>query len=113
MIDIKTKCFALFQQVVVSRDRLCRAPGCSERSTAGHHIFGRGASVAFNPKYGIGLCVECHRWAHAKPEEFKGWVIYMLGEGEYYSGLRLSNAVIKNIDYEQIRDDLKVLLKGL
>lgn len=105
----KSDCYALLQEVVTARDRLCRAPGCCGLSSAAHHIFGRGnLTTAFNPRYAIGMCLKCHvPWAHAKPVQFKEWVISWMGTDEFYSALRLSNMVIKHHDYDKIYKDLR------
>jgi hypothetical protein len=67
-------------------------------------------STAFDPKYCIGLCQQDHEWAHGQPDEFREWVIGQLGEEVYYDGLRLSNVVVKNQNYSQVRDALKIEL---
>ena len=109
MSQVKKDCYALVQEIVVKRDIFCRAPGCYELASAGHHIFGRNnLSTAFNPRYVLGMCVLCHiPWAHKEPKEFQEWVIRHMGEETYYEGLRLSNTVVKHQDFKQIRDQLK------
>ena len=108
---LKDECYRLVQQIAVARDRLCRGPGCWERATAGHHLFpGSGRnSTDFNPEYVMGLCVNCHDWAHHKPDEFDSWAINLLGpiyrEGEYWT-----NIPKRDIDFNRMRDDLKKTL---
>ncbi len=109
----KHDCYALLQQVVVARDRLCRAPGCCGLATAGHHIFKRDRlATAFLPKYAIGLCINCHiPWAHKEPDQFTEWVISWMSEEEYYAGLRLSHTAVKFLDYDAIYQSLREELK--
>lgn len=111
MKSLKKECYALLQEVVVRRDVFCRAPGCSNLATAGHHIFGRkNLATAFDPRYSIGMCVECHLWAHTEPEQFFEWVVRWMGE-EYYTALKFSNTVVKHQDLTQIKEQLKAELR--
>lgn len=108
MNAIKKECYALIQQVVKARDVFCRGPGCPAITTSGHHIYSRSdVGTAFNPRYTVSLCVDCHAWAHGEPIAFQNWVISWMGEDEYYAALRLSNAVVKHQDFNQIREFLK------
>jgi len=66
-------------------------------------------ATAFDPRYVIGLCVDCHRWAHAKPAQFTDWVISWMGD-EYYFGVRKSHTVVKDVNYIEIREGLKRIL---
>lgn len=67
--------------------------------------------TAFNPRYAIGMCAGCHvPWAHGEPVEFQNWVISWLGEDEFYAALRLSNTVVKNQNFNDIRDFLRLEL---
>ena len=111
-MTIKSECYALLQAVVVARDILCRAPTCDRYASASHHIFPRAnLSTAFDPHYAIGLCVNCHvPWAHAKPDQFRQWVISWMGEDEYYFGLRKSHSIVKDVNYAEIREGLKRIL---
>lgn len=109
-MSIKQDCYALVQEIVVKRDVFCRCPGCSNLAGAGHHLFKRDRmATAFETRYVIGVCVECHEWARAEKNEFTDWVISWLGE-EYWEALRLSNTTVKHQDFKQIRDNLKVEL---
>jgi len=108
MDSIKRECYALVQAVVCARDIFCRAPGCSNLATAAHHMYKRDRlATAFNPQYLIGLCVDCHAWAHAEPDEFREWVIQWMGTDEYEYGHQLSLTVCKHIDFKKVRDNLK------
>ena len=113
MNSAKDDCYSLIQEIAVARDGLCRAPGCCQIATAGHHIFGRkNMATAFNPRYALGMCVDCHvPWAHKEPDQFNEWVISWMGEEEYYAALRLSNSVCKHQDFKQIRAALLEVLK--
>jgi len=108
----KEDCFRLFQQIVVKRDVFCRRPGCTNLASAGHHIFGRtNLSTAFDPTYGVGLCVQCHvPWAHLKRNEFVEWVISWMGEENYNLGLLKSHQVLKNVCFDDIGKSLSVFL---
>lgn len=106
----KEDCYNLVQKIACARDKSCRAPGCSYPSTAGHHFFKRDRlATAFDLRYVWGMCLGCHGWAHRQPDQFREWVISTIGENEYYTGLRLSHTVVKNLDYEEIRDGLKAI----
>jgi hypothetical protein len=111
-MSAKLDCYRLIQEIAVARDIFCRAPGCSEYATAGHHIYGRtNLSTAFDPRYVLGLCVQCHvPWAHKNPDEFKEWVIRWMGEDEYEYGHQLSLTIAKHVDFHWIRDNLKLEL---
>ena len=111
MDSVKKQCYDLVQEIVLMRDISCRAPGCvGEVSTAGHHIFGRGnLSTAFDLRYVWGMCLGFHGWAHRQPDQFREWVISSMGEEQYYTALRLSNTVVKNLDFEEIRDGLRAI----
>lgn len=113
-MSAKGDCYALIQAIAVARDRLCRAPGCRSPSTAGHHLFKRDRlATAFDPRYVWGVCPACHGWAHRHPAQFRGWVISIMGENEYYAALRLSNSVVKHQDFIQIRDNLRAELSNI
>lgn len=111
-MSAKDDCYALIQEIAVARDIFCRAPGCWQMATAGHHLFKRDRmATAFMPKYVWGLCGACHAWAHAEPDCFRDWVIAKMGHDEYYDALLLSNTVIKNTDFNAVRSSLKEKLK--
>jgi hypothetical protein len=112
--SIERECFALMQMIAVARDILCRAPGCWQSATAGHHIFGRGAAVAFDPRYILGMCALCHvPWAHARPKEFDEWVQSWMDKHEYAEGVRLSQSIAKHLDYKKIKETLWAKLEDL
>lgn len=109
----KSDCYALIQAIVVARDKFCKGPGCSNLATSGHHLYKRDCmATAFNPHYVIGICVNCHGWAHRHPTEFRQWAIYLFGEEDYFAGLKLSKTTCKYQDFNKIRDNLKEILKG-
>ena len=111
MNNLKSECYALVQAVVCARDIFCRAPGCCNLATAAHHLYKRDRmATAFNPRYVIGLCNDCHSWAHAEPDEFREWVISWMGADEYEYGHQLSLTVARHVDFEGIREQLRVEL---
>jgi hypothetical protein len=106
--NIKKQCYALVQEIVVKRDVFCRCPGCNNLAGAGHHLFKRDRmATAFNTRYVIGVCVDCHEWARAEANEFREWVISWMGADEYEYGHQLSLAVCKYTDFKKVRDNLK------
>lgn len=115
MDSVKHECYALVQEIVCARDIFCRGPECRCRSTAGHHIYKRDRlATAFNTKYVLGFCAECHQWAHSNPTEFLAWLLDTMGEEDYYKGLQLSLTIAKHIDFKAVRKSLKkelILLK--
>lgn len=103
----KKECYSLVQEIVCARDMFCRGPQCFFPTTVGHHLFKRdNMATAFDTRYVIGFCAHCHDWAHRHPQEFKDFIISMIGEG-YYVGLRLSETVVKHSDFNAIREKLK------
>ncbi len=114
MKSIKLECYALVQAIVTKRDKLCKGPGCMNISTSGHHLFKRdNMGTAFNTRYVIGLCNNCHGWAQRNPSQARQWAVYLLGEDVYLAGLRLAKSVVKYVDFEKIRNDLKKELDTL
>lgn len=106
----KKDCYFMLQKVVCARDVFCRR--CNQRRTsAGHHIFGRSNNATcFDPKYSIGLCLNCHENAHAEPEQFDEWAMNWMGEKEFYDAVLLSNSVVKHQDLDKIYEDLSAEL---
>ena len=104
-MSAKDDCYRLIQEISVARDPFCRAPGCERLSTCGHHLFPRSRlATAFDPRFIIGLCHYCHvPWAHAKTKEFQEWVISWMGEDVFIEGVRLSNSIVKHLDFNEKR----------
>lgn len=114
MTPLKKDCYALVQQIVTKRDRLCKGPGCTNLSASGHHLFKRdNMGTAFNTRYVIGLCNNCHSWAQRHPDDCRQWAIYLLGDEAYHIGQRLAKSVVKYVDLEKIRDGLRKELDRL
>ena len=108
MKAIEKECYALVQAIVTKRDRLCKGPGCMNISTSGHHLFRRNnMATAFNTRYVIGLCEECHPYMQDNPAECQQWAIYLLGEDVYRPGQQLSKSVCKYQNLEVIREGLQ------
>lgn len=109
----KEKCYKKIQEVVAAKDKVCQHPNCSSPVMVGHHIFKRDRSAtAFLPEAVIGLCHIHHTgWAHNKPEEFKRFMIERLGE-RYYELRRLSYTTLKNLDYQDIYENLVKVLRA-
>jgi hypothetical protein len=114
MKSVKDDCYRLFQQIVVKRDKFCSKPGCSELSTAGHHVFGRkNMGTAFNPETGLGLCNYHHDgWARESPEEVRDVLERRLGKCKFLELYQLSHTVCKltHFHFLKIREMLKQLL---
>ena len=105
----KEDCYRLAQEIVVKRDVFCQRPGCNALADCGHHPFKRDKmGTAFMTEIMVGLCTRCHTgFAHGKPEEFKKFLIERLGRDKYCDARRLSNEVVKNLDYAKIREKLR------
>lgn len=110
-IGTKKDCYSIIQEIAVARDKVCQKPECSRRAEAGHHLWKRDRfATAFLPEAILGLCTQHHTgWAHNKPEEFKKFMVARMGE-EYYELRRLSNTVVKNLDYNEIYKGLVCVL---
>jgi hypothetical protein len=110
-MSAKEDCYRLIQEIAVAQNPFCRAPGCENPSTCGHHLFKRDKmATAFDPRYVWGVCLGCHGWAHRQPEQFREWAISIMGEEEYYAALRMSNSIVKYLDFNEIRRGLKMAL---
>ncbi len=107
----KADCYRVIQEIAVARDKVCQKPGCSRRAEAGHHLWKRDRlATAFLPEAILGLCTQHHTgWAHNKPKEFKDFMVSRMGK-RYYELQRLSNTVVKNLDYDAIYQGLVCVL---
>jgi hypothetical protein len=107
------ECYKLIQEIAIAQDPFCIYPRCSNRSTVGHHLFSRARmATAFHPECVKGLCNTDHRNAHDHPAAFQFFMENIMGE-RYFELMRLSNTVVKNIDFKEIRDELKKKLTEL
>jgi hypothetical protein len=105
------ECYRLIQRVSIKLYPVCVWPGCNQPSVVGHHIFKRDKmATAFHPDCVLGMCNNHHDSAHRYRKCFKGILMVRMGDERYYELLRLSNAVVKNIDFKEVRDNLKELL---
>lgn len=87
----------------------CQYNGCFNRGEEAHHIFSRrNMSVRFDPDNGIWLCPDCHRYAHAHPENFNA--VLWLELGLVYEALQVKSKVVvqyRNHDLLEIIERLK------
>jgi ribosomal protein S27AE len=110
----KRDCYRLFQEIVTARNGKCRR--CGTTPISAHHIFHRNRmATAFLPENGIGLCAECHQWAHQKPALFRTWIMGSIGADRYEKLRRLSleTCRLRGGDFADIRDRLRVILDDL
>jgi hypothetical protein len=107
-------CYELIQEIAIARDVYCQKPGCGLQADSGHHVFKRDRmATAFLPEAIIGLCTHHHNgWAHGKPEEFKAFMIGLMGEDRYYELYRLSQETTKYIDFRETRKKLEKILNN-
>ncbi len=108
------KCRVLWQRVVTGRDKVCVR--CGAVPTTGHHVFPRRhLGTAFEPDNGLGLCVECHAWAHLWPEMSRVLLRTRLGEQRYafVEALSKTSPRLREGDYNRISADLKKILEGM
>ena len=107
-------CERLMQEIATKREAFCARPGCNSPSQCGHHVFGRARlATAFLPEGIIGLCAKDHGWAHARPNEFKKFMIDRLGEDRYYELRHLSYTHVDHPDYTEIREELRRVLADI
>ena len=114
MKPIEKKCFRLVQEIVCERDGVCQR--CGKMPISGHHFFGRrNHSTCFDPQGMLGLCVECHAWAHSYPEMARELLRSLVGD-ECYTWLEaLSRTVcrLKEGDFRLIAERLRKQLEGM
>jgi 5-methylcytosine-specific restriction endonuclease McrA len=104
-------CYRLIQEVVVRETPFCRR--CGSPATVGHHLFKRDRlATAFLPEAVWSLCNDCHGWAHRNPYPFQLMVVNEIGE-RYYELLRLSHTVVKNMDFKNVKEELKKRLREI
>lgn len=103
--------YRLIQEVVVKETPFCKR--CGSPATVGHHLYKRDRmATAFLPEALWGLCTECHAWAHRNPCQLQKMVIEEIGE-RYYELLRLSHTVVKNMDLDQVKKELKKRMREI
>jgi hypothetical protein len=106
------ECFKLIQQIALLQDPYCIT--CGKPSTAGHHLYGRGLAVAFNPECVRGMCVECHDYAHRNRFAFRGILRDVVLGPSLYDDLEvLSRTSVPDMDFEAKRDELRTVLADL
>jgi hypothetical protein len=100
--DLKKQCLKLYQKIVCGRDIFCQRPGCTARSSSGHHVFGRSNNgSAFEPDGGLGLCVSDHdSWARSNPAEVHAVLKRKVGAKRYDELLQLSKSVVRLREYD-------------
>lgn len=106
------ECYRLIQQIAVTKHPFCVR--CGAPSTCGHHIFTRSRpGTAFDPDAVIGMCAECHTWAHRYPSRAILLAQVVIGIKEYNLLTRKSIEVCRYraSDYREIRQRLRGILK--
>lgn len=102
------KCFALIQQIVTSRDRVCLR--CYDTPISAHHVFGRrNHGSAFDPDSCLSLCAICHDgWARTCPEEVHDLLRKKIGDERYEHLAYLSAQIVRlrDRDYMDIAIEL-------
>ena len=113
-MSAKDDCYKLIQEIAVARDVVCQRPECGRPADCGHHLFKRDRmATAFLPEAVVGVCAQDHTgWAHAKPREFKAFMVEKRGN-RYYELARLSETVCKHQNYAEIRAGLRENLRML
>ena len=114
MTSAERRCARLVQQVVCERDRVCQR--CGATPICGHHFWSRRHhGTAFDPQALLGLCVECHQWAHTSPEMAKILLRTILGDERYTWIEALSKSICKlnEADFRDIAEGLKQTLEEM
>lgn len=107
----KKECYALIQEVAVKRHPVC--PWCPKPSVVGHHLFKRDRmATAFLPEAVQGMCDYHHGYWHKHPAGFRQEMIREIGDDRYWELERLSQTVVRNVDYGAVKRKLTLLLKG-
>ena len=106
--NIRKSLDKLWSENIRFRDKKCIHCGSTFRIAA-HHIFSRRySSVRWDLDNGVSLCYPCHiHWAHSKYEEFRDWVIELIGDK--YEDLKRRAYEIKKFS----PTELKILKKEL
>jgi hypothetical protein len=77
-------------------------------SQVGHHLFKRDRlATAFLPKAVWGMCHDHHGYWHKHPKEFRAEAMRIIGYVKYWRLYLLSQTVVKNVDFKDIRAKLK------
>ena len=89
------KCYALIQQIVTLRDRVCLR--CADTPISAHHVFGRrNHGSAFEPDSCLSLCPHCHDWwARTCPNEVHDLLREKIGDERYEHLAVLSAQVMR------------------
>jgi ribosomal protein S27AE len=115
MNALKHDCYALIQEIVCKRDKVCQR--CGRNPISAHHVFGRkNHGSAFEPDSCLALCAECHDgWARKCPQEAKDLLRTRFGE-ERYTYLAFSSREVcrlRDSHFRQIRERLTALAKEI
>ena len=108
---LEKDCFKYIQIIALLRDPFCIF--CGRKAQAGHHVWGRGLSVAFEPECVRGVCNDCHRFAHANRNAFLKWFYEIVGAWKYEELQQLSRQIVTAMDFEAKRDELKEIITKL
>ena len=110
--SVERECFRLVQVIAVTKYPNCVR--CGAPSTCGHHIFSRSRNAtAFDPAAVLGLCAECHAWAHQYPGAGLRLAQTIVGIKEYNRLAKKSMAICRYraSDFREIRQRLREELK--
>ncbi len=111
--SVERECYRLVQVIAVTKYPSCVR--CGEPSTCGHHIFSRrNNATAFDPDAVLGMCAECHVWAHSYPGAGLRLAQTIIGIKEYNRLAKKSMEVCRYraADFREIRQRLREELKG-
>lgn len=110
--SVEQECYRLVQQIAVTKHPVCVR--CGDPSTCGHHIFTRSRpGTTFDPDAVIGMCAECHAWAHRWPNYAILVAQSVIGITKYYRLEKKSREVCRYrvSDFREIRQRLREILK--
>lgn len=109
---LKTKCDALFSEIIRMRDGWeCRAKGLNRDLTCAHIFSRRHWNTRWDLDNAVCLSLIKHRYYTDHPFEWEAWVIENLGQ-EHYDRLRkltLINREWNIYDLQKLYEDLKAL----
>lgn len=97
--------------VVARANGKCEWCGLPKRLEAAHIFSRRNRSTRWLPLNGLALCGYCHRLgrmsAHQAPLDFSKFVLDKLGRICYNTLCRLAHKIVKNQDFETIKQELE------
>ncbi len=92
--SVDLDCLALWGQIVIKRDKVCRITGSSSNLSP-HHIRSRGhAYTRYDLSNGMCLSWSIHRLQKLNPERFMDLIIECIGDAEYQRLKALSSVAI-------------------